>query len=288
MVAIHVVICLCLLLSGCQTRRPNSFLIPPGYVGWVRVSYGIAGAPALSLENGRYLVKFPADGHLVTSTPFVEGTAVDKYYYNSPAGRQSLLDTEVGQGCMIWSDHAEITSAGSQNVLQSGSNPSAARLFFVGTRKQFDTFDDFNRIGPLRPDRQLTGKALRYKNLRHKSWSGTRLEGADLSHVSAEGIVLQRANLKWATIHRANLDRSDLRGACLQYADLLGSILQNVDLRSANLRNARLEAVDFRGARLSGADVNGSIYDSNTRWPEGFDPQKHGAVLGRAHPDTSP
>ena len=55
---------LCLLLaSGClRTRHPSQFLIPKGYVGWVDVSYGVNGAPPLSVENGYYVIRVPANG----------------------------------------------------------------------------------------------------------------------------------------------------------------------------------------------------------------------------------
>ncbi len=36
---------------------------------------------------------------------------------------------------------------------------------------------------------------------------------------------------------------------------------------------------DFRGADLRGTDMHGTYYDARTRWPAGFDPLKHGAIL---------
>lgn len=77
---------------SCQDRRSDLYLIPEGYVGWVRVDYGIKDAPPLPIEDGYYVVKFPATGHVRTSTRIEEGVAQDKYYYYSNGNRR-LLDT---------------------------------------------------------------------------------------------------------------------------------------------------------------------------------------------------
>jgi hypothetical protein len=48
----------------------------------------------------------------------------------------------------------------------------------------------------------------------------------------------------------------------------------NTDLRGADLRGVELPSgwpIDFHGAR----------YDALTRWPKGFDPQRHGAIMTR-------
>jgi hypothetical protein len=71
------------------------------------------------------------------------------------------------------------------------------------------------------------------------------------------GVSLNGVNLEGAT-----LDRINLRGA---------------ELSGANLRGARISATDFTGAWLDGADLEGAVYDPQTRWPEGFDPDALGA-----------
>ena len=35
----------------------------------------------------------------------------------------------------------------------------------------------------------------------------------------------------------------------------------------------------LRGVTLTGADLTGARYDHLTRWPAGFDPARHGAIL---------
>jgi hypothetical protein len=101
----------------------------------------------------------------------------------------------------------------------------------------------------------------------------------------------------------ALLPFAPLRGADLRFADLTGANLIHADLTSANLRDVTLTGAALSGADLTGADLaygdlSGSIlcgadlanalfyktnlscarYDARTRWPDGFDPQQHGAV----------
>jgi uncharacterized protein YjbI with pentapeptide repeats len=78
----------------------------------------------------------------------------------------------------------------------------------------------------------------------------------------------------------ARLEGINLEGAYLYVCGLKGA-----DLSGANLRNTRLEVIDGRWARLFGADLRGSqfirgvlltyaLYDGETKFPDGFDPQK--------------
>jgi uncharacterized protein DUF6843 len=49
--------------ASCEKdRRPDTYLIPDGYVGLVHVLYGVNGAPPLPMEGGFNLVKFPRSG----------------------------------------------------------------------------------------------------------------------------------------------------------------------------------------------------------------------------------
>lgn len=78
----------------------------------------------------------------------------------------------------------------------------------------------------------------------------------------------------------ARLEEINLEGAYLYVCGLKGA-----DLSGANLRNTKLEVVDGRWARLFGADLSGAqfirgvlltyaLYDGETKFPIGFDPQK--------------
>jgi hypothetical protein len=60
--------------------------------------------------------------------------------------------------------------------------------------------------------------------------------------------------------------------------------LTDADLTEARLNvtggiePVNLTGADLTGANLTGADLTGACYDAHTRWPTGFDPQRHGAV----------
>lgn len=129
-------ILLCVLMlaflgfAACQEkqRRPNRFLVADGYVGWVRIEYGIESAPALPIEGDFYLVTFPQSGHLQTSSNIEHGWAEDEYYYYGVEGRTPLSVTEWGKGGMIW---------GRSNGSVQGSGSKAYGYFFIGSEGQF-------------------------------------------------------------------------------------------------------------------------------------------------------
>ncbi len=110
-------------------RRSSRFLIPEGYVGWVRVEFQVNGASPLPVEGGEYLFKFPPSGLLRTSSSEEYGWAKDHYFYYSEKGARVLPDTPPGGGGLIW---------GKINGEKSGSQGKRKyEEFFVGTEHQF-------------------------------------------------------------------------------------------------------------------------------------------------------
>lgn len=69
-----------------------------------------------------------------------------------------------------------------------------------------------------------------------------------------------------------NLSRQDLSGAYLIGAYLIGADLSGADLTEADLTGARLSGARLSGADLIGARLSGAIADSETIFPDGFDP----------------
>jgi uncharacterized protein YjbI with pentapeptide repeats len=117
------------------------------------------------------------------------------------------------------------------------------------------------------------------------------LDGADLSEVHLRRARLfstsgeEHVSLKEAILSEANLIEADLRGADLRGADLTAAKLRDASLRDADLGVSEKikHAADLRGADLTGANVTGANlrdarYDSETSWPENFDPSSSGAV----------
>lgn len=133
----------CFFLTACleEKRRPSRYLFPDGYVGWVRIDYNVKDAPALPTEDGFYLLKFPPNGHLQTSTPLEFGSATDEYFYYSSAGRKPIESTGWGQGGLIWGGHTG----------RINDNPERHEGMFIGTEEQFKTFGANHKDEHLRP-----------------------------------------------------------------------------------------------------------------------------------------
>ena len=128
---------------------------------------------------------------------------------------------------------------------------------------------------------------------------------ADLNHIALIQVSLDGAQFVNATqLVGANLSGSDLENATLASANLTGSDLagsfpvgadfSGATLTDTNLAKADLYGANFTRAELGGADLKGSYYNSKpesdrtpqgtfiveqpTKWPQGFDPQAHGAI----------
>ncbi len=110
-------------------RRSSKFMVPEGYVGWVRVEFQVKDAPPLPLDGAEYLLKFPPSGVLKTSSPEEYGWANDHYFYYSDIGTRALTETPWGAGGSIW---------GKINSEESGAQGKREyEEFFVGSEQQF-------------------------------------------------------------------------------------------------------------------------------------------------------
>jgi len=117
-----------LLLSSCgwigetflTNRTPCDYYLPEGFHGWAEVSFETAGAPPLPKQGGRYVIRFPQTGQLITSTLLENGSAHDRYFYYSARGTRELSVT-AGEGGQIW----------------AGETIGKRERFFVGTQKQY-------------------------------------------------------------------------------------------------------------------------------------------------------
>jgi hypothetical protein len=109
-------------------RRSSRFLMPDGYVGWVRVEFQSSGAPPAPVENGEYVFQIPPSGLLKTSSSEQYGWAKDRYFYDSKNSARRLPDSGR-EHSLIWGkiNGQESTSQGSKTYEE----------FFVGTEQQF-------------------------------------------------------------------------------------------------------------------------------------------------------
>lgn len=148
---------------------------------------------------------------------------------------------------------------------------------------------------------ELSHPDFSWKDLRGCRFVTTQIDrglfvGADIHGVDLRSSYLNHADLRGANLLRANLSKADgsLRATQLVGADLRGADLRQADLRGANMLGAKLTAETsklhpFR-KRLRGrnkqiavfscqdCDLRGAIYDDETLWPSGFNPETAGAI----------
>lgn len=100
-----------------------------------------------------------------------------------------------------------------------------------------------------------------------------------LENLADERVPLRNIDAPKAELRRINLSGADLVGANLAEADLTGANLKKADLSKARLHKARLYGASLLDAKLDGADLRQVVYDTQTRFPNGIEPEKRGAYL---------
>jgi hypothetical protein len=108
-------------------RPPERFLIPAGYIGWVRINFRQKGAPSLPTEDGHILLKLNAKGILQTSSDPQQGHGKDEFFYYGGDRRTLLSNAGVCKGGMIWQVETMVD--------ESTSTPFSR--FFIGTEDQY-------------------------------------------------------------------------------------------------------------------------------------------------------
>jgi hypothetical protein len=131
-IQVHVVAFAAFGVVSCQGkgRTPHRYLIPDGYVGWVRVDFGVEGTSEIARSDSFYVFRIPKSGLLRTSSKLNYGVASDEYYYYAGDTLRRLPITQSGAGGMIWS--------GFNGSSTQGPNEHVYEYFFVGTEQQFE------------------------------------------------------------------------------------------------------------------------------------------------------
>ena len=103
------------------------FLVPDGYVGWLRLEGNVKDAPSVGVENKLRIFKFTLIGVLATSSAVPEEAAEKRYLYYSEnrSTREIPTDYRHGRG-MIWGE-----AQGYRGGVLSQF------YFFVGTEEQY-------------------------------------------------------------------------------------------------------------------------------------------------------
>jgi uncharacterized protein YjbI with pentapeptide repeats len=116
------------------------------------------------------------------------------------------------------------------------------------------------------------------------------LAGRELELISFDGSDLQGSDFSGADLYGAFLCDSNFDSCLFVQADLRSAFMYRVSFRNADMRGARfsldqmggalvLRAIDFSNANLDEADFTGALYDSETVFPNGFNPEERGLKL---------
>jgi hypothetical protein len=127
---------LCAVISvNCRSelrRHPDRYLIPEGYVGWVRIEYEVSDAPPLPLDNGFYVCNIPPNGVLKTSSSAEEGSAKDEFLYVAGDHAYPLSSTVSEGGGLIWG------GGYGKSVNSKGEITERYGEFFVGPEAEYE------------------------------------------------------------------------------------------------------------------------------------------------------
>ena len=146
--ALAIILQLTSISIHAQTRPlPYRFLIPEGYVGWIRVDFDVPGAPALPVEDGFYIFKFPESGRLQTSSGDVVESRRNEFRYYSTEGSYQLKVVGPIEKRMV---HGEFSGPGPGHIAPV---PNHYRYIFIGPTDVFDRYQASDqRLGPHESD----------------------------------------------------------------------------------------------------------------------------------------
>jgi len=119
----------------------------------------------------------------------------------------------------------------------------------------------------------LTQLSLVQTNLEQANLAGANFTGANLSGNVLAGAILEQSNLTQVNLTGADLTGANLTAAKLTQTDLTRANLTEADLTQANLKGAKLTDTTLTMAKLTEAE-----YNNTTQWPDGFNPEKAGAI----------
>lgn len=109
------------------------YLVPDGYVGWVRVDFNVRDASPLPVEDSFHILKIPKTGRLRTSTEDEYGIVGDEYYYYCRDNRRRLEIDATKPTCMI---DGNFQGPG----VFTYETPYKYRYFFAGPKQEYKKF----------------------------------------------------------------------------------------------------------------------------------------------------
>jgi hypothetical protein len=137
------------LVYGQQPPKtmPYRFLVPEGYVGWIRVDFDVAGAPAIPIEDGFYVFKFSESGRLQTSSSDLVDSPRNQFFYYSSAGKYRLKMGGPMGGRLV---QQEFSGPGAGHLAPI---PNHYRYIFIGPVQAFEKYEATEpRLRPVESD----------------------------------------------------------------------------------------------------------------------------------------
>ena len=127
-----VVLAMTLWVTNANMRRGKIYIFSPGFVGTVKIHFGIEGAPSFPLKDGFYVIRIPANGEILTSSMPEEGWGEDRFYYGMENESSRLFES----GEVSKSGTAQPQTIWNRKMV-AGSNLGLFETFFVGPRAGF-------------------------------------------------------------------------------------------------------------------------------------------------------
>ena len=133
-VLLLVLFLLCTAACEQEHRRPANVYVPDGYVGWVRIEYGVKGARELDRDffGPWEYQRFPPSGLLQTSSTLNDGAASVNYFYYSGNSEKPLPDEMINGGLISWCAKNPDNSPFERDFL----------TFFVGPKAEYQQHKD--------------------------------------------------------------------------------------------------------------------------------------------------
>jgi hypothetical protein len=125
------------------------FLIPEGYVGWIRVDFEVPGAAPLPIENGFYILKFSDTGRFQTSSHDILGQEDEFIYYSTE--EPYLLKLKAAGPTELRMVHGQFSGPGPGH---KAPVPNPYRYYFIGPT---DVFDRIEASDPSKAPRESDG-----------------------------------------------------------------------------------------------------------------------------------
>ena len=115
----------------------EKWIIPAGFVGWVRLDYSIKGAPPLPIEDGHYVIRLKRSARLATSSANDPSVDDNEYCSEDSTGLHKLTHSwPPNQGYAVQNAYAQGYLLPSRSPIPA-SPTIQYECVFVGTRSDF-------------------------------------------------------------------------------------------------------------------------------------------------------